>query len=106
MVAIDKKRADNNVVMSIKANGDPLGGYAYTTETDLYLVGCRDYCPLGIIPMAFRISVPGYVGKQLIPLPDSMIFKHAATQQRKTIRVFREKHPECDIQFIQSLSRN
>jgi hypothetical protein len=105
LVAIDKK-SDKNKAESIKANGDPLGGYAYVSESDQFLISCCDHLALGIIPMAFRVSFPGYAGKQLIPLPDSLIYKHASPQQRKMIKIFREKNPDCDIQYVQSLSRS
>jgi hypothetical protein len=106
MVAIDKKNPEKNTVESIRAYGDPIGGYAYTPENDTFLVNCCGHTSLGVIPMAFRICVPGYAGKQLIPLTESLIYKHAAPPQRKQIKTFKEKHPDCDIQFVQSLSRS
>jgi len=106
MVAIDRKHHDKNKIESIKANGDPLGGYAYTAESDNYLINCCGFAHLGIVPMAFRLSVPGCAGKQLLPLTESLVQKHASPPQRKMIRHFKEKYPECDVHFVQSLSRS
>jgi hypothetical protein len=104
MVAIDKD-ASKNSMCTIDSGGDPLGGYAYSSQSDTYLVNCFDYSFIGIIPMAFRISVPGYIGKNILPLSESLIFKYASPSQRKAINEFKEKNLGCIFQYLQSLSR-
>jgi hypothetical protein len=105
LIAIDKD-PKKNLIQPIKAHGDSLGGYAYSPKTDIVLVECCDYVSLGIVPVAFRISVPGFVGKQLMPLPDSLIYKYTSASQKKSIRLFCDKYRTCDIQYIQSVSRS
>lgn len=105
MVAVHKDTS-KNAPTAIKAHGDPLGGYSYSPQDDNFLINCFDYKELGIIPLAFRISVPGYDGKYLIPLPESLIFKYASPTQRKSINNFIDQNRDSDIHFVQSLSRN
>lgn len=105
MIAIDPEHPERNIVESIPAYGDPLGGYAYTAESDNYLVSCCGFMPVGIIPMAFRLSMPGYSGKQLVPLPASLIYKYASPAQRKSMLTLQEQFSGCSFQYIQSLSR-
>jgi hypothetical protein len=106
IIAIDRNSIENNTIQSLKACGDPLGGYAYTPENDTYIVNCHCYGMLGIIPMVFRMTIPGYAGKQLIPLPEFLIFKHSSNVQRKAINDFKERFIGFEIQFIQSLCRS
>lgn len=106
LIAIDTVDKANNHVMSIQAQGDSLGGYAYVPESDSYLVSCFDYVAVGIIPIAFRLSVPKSSGKQLIPLPPALIYKYATPAQRKLVLSFIKKFPaHFEYQYIQSLSR-
>lgn len=106
IIAIDQIDPNNNHIVEILADGDPLGGYAYTSDSDEYIVNCCSYFSLGKIPIAFRYSMPGYSGKQIVPLPPSLIYKYASPMQRKYILSFQEQHKNCSFQYIQSLSRS
>ncbi len=106
VIAINKNDSAGNSPLSIPAEGDPLGGYAYTPESDQYLVVCHDYFPLGTIPMAFRLVVKGYNGKMVVPLPEGLITRNASPSQKKALKAFKERYPDYVFEFVQSLYRS
>jgi hypothetical protein len=103
VIAVDKNQS-NNSIHSVAANGDSLGSCAYDTSNDSFLLFCCGDVTLGTIPVAFRMGVPGS-GKYIIPLPEPVIFKYLSPNQRKILKVFKERYYDCEICFIQSLSR-
>jgi hypothetical protein len=105
VIAIDKAKPEANAIVHIKANGDPLGGQAYDAPGDCYLVSCISHVSLGTIPLVLRLSVPGHNSKQIVPLPEALVHKYMSPNQRRLMRLFAENHSNCEIQFIQSLSR-
>jgi hypothetical protein len=103
--AFNKKNPDKNSIQSISARGESFGGYGYDTVCDSFFVNCVEYVPLGTIPVSFRLSVPGFPAKYALPLTESLIEKYLIPTQKKTLQALKEKHPECIIVFVQSLSR-
>jgi len=61
---------------------------------------------LGIIPVALRIAVNGFFGKQMFPLPKDIIWKYASVQQKELIKEFQERFKGCSFEFVQSICRN
>lgn len=103
-VVVDTENKSGNDINLIKCNGDPLGCFAYDAQHDGYYVHCAGYFDLGAIPVAYRIKSQGQLeSNNVIALPDELIEKYFAPQQKKAMKIFREKFPSprFSMQYMQ-----
>lgn len=106
-IIIDTQNASGNDINMIKCNGDPLGCQAYDATHDCYYVNCAAYIDLGPIPVAYRIRSQGSVdNNNIIALPNEMIEKYLAPNQKKALKLFREKYPtpRFAMEYMQSIT--
>ena len=106
-IVIDKESSSGNDINLIKCNGDPLGCHGYDAQHDGYYVNCASHIDLGPIPVAYRIKGQGSIdNNNIIALPNELIEKYLSPNQKKSLKLFRDKYPapRFSIEYMQAIT--
>lgn len=106
LMAVNKEYS-KNVLMKIKCfHGNPIGGYVYDSVTDSFSVHCVDYCIIGMINIAFKLSMDSSDNWNIdIPMSESIIKRYMNSEQALIFKRFKETYKQdVEYKYIQIIN--
>ena len=109
LVVANRNESYNKITKISCYQGCVLGGYAYDTQSDCYVISCVDYVYLGDIPFSLRMFVEEDSSWSCrVPVPSSKIKKYLSNSQKRDVKTFFSKFNNEDYLFyyIQVINPN
>lgn len=94
-----------NPLTKIPCLGSPIGGYVYDNVADAYFVHCAAFVPLGYVPVAFQLSMPGNPDwMPHVPMPESLLRRYMDQIQLSSLDDFKATYPPpYNIEYLQMI---
>ena len=99
VVAISARSPTDAILHIPCRGGNALGGYVYDTLNDCYCIRGIDFCSLGYVPVAMRVSLGDW--NVISPLPESVMRRYLNRRQKNDLKAFKEHYKDCKISFLQ-----
>ena len=109
VMAVNVLTDDRNKVGRIgSCKGMSIGGNAYDTVDDCYVIRCEDYLGLGYVDVSFEITMRGTEDwwSVVMPIPESVMKRHMSSEQMMDLARFKLSYaaPTYRIEYLQMVS--
>jgi hypothetical protein len=105
VLAINPDYSKNNLMRINCNHGNPIGGYVYDSVSDCFTVRCADYSVLGLVNVAFKLSMDAAEGWNVyVPIPEPVLKRHFNSEQSSALKRFKETYQGHQYKFVQIIT--